>query len=247
MKFTLWDLGNVWGYLFGFSGLAPFHHAMVNLGLHGLGYDNMFFDSWTGEERFIKRILSPTNPRVCIDVGANVGNYTRLLLKHTDSKIYAIEPSQTAFAHLSKIKDERLTIINTAIADYEGTATLFSKGDADGSASLDPTVRVGSPETVRVQRLENIAPQETDFVKIDVEGYELEVLRGLAPMRPRFVQFEFNWHHLRRGHTLYEITKLLPDYMFYRLLPHGWIKINPEKYVNNIFKFSNIVAVRAGQ
>ena len=112
-----WIIQNAWGYLFGFPALAPLHRAMVNLGLHGLGYDNMLFSSWTGEEWFITHILAPTNPRVCIDVGANVGNYTRLLLKHTGSQIYSIEPSQTALSHLSKINNERVIIINSAIAD----------------------------------------------------------------------------------------------------------------------------------
>ena len=129
----------------------------------------------------------------------------------------------------------------------DGIATLFSKNEADGSASLDSNVRSGTPETVSVRRLEGIVPPETDFVKIDVEGYELEALRGLAPLRPRFVQFEFNWHHLRRGHTLYEITRLLPGYKFYRLLPHGWMQVNPEKFVNNVFMFCNIVAVRTNE
>jgi len=66
-------------------------------------------------------------------------------------------------------------------------------------------------------------------------------MKGLSP---KHIQFEFNINHLYRNVTILELSQLLPDYEFYRLIPNGWIKINPAKYLNNIFMFSNYVAVR---
>ncbi len=246
-KHLYWVFSNVFGYLFGWPFLAPLYHSVINLSLHGLGYDNMYRVSWTGEGWFIKNILAPSTPKVCFDIGANIGSYSALLLHHTSAEIFAVEPSSSAFSKLTTL-DKRVTKIQAAVADFEGEATLHSKGAADEKASLDESLRSGEVETVKVETIESIAKKynltEIDFIKIDTEGYEREVLRGLGSIRPTFIQIEFNHHHLYRDITLYSLTKLLPGYEFYRLLPHGWLKIDPEKYLNNIYIFSNVIAVK---
>jgi hypothetical protein len=94
---------------------------------------------------------------------------------------------------------------------------------------------------------ENI--QRIDFIKIDTEGFEREVARGmqktLKDLRPKFVQFEFNIMQLRRGYTVLDMEQLLPGYTLWRLLPHGWLKVDPQAFAGNIFMFQNIVAVRS--
>jgi FkbM family methyltransferase len=247
MKKFFWNISNIFGYLFGRRFFAPVHHVIINLSLHGLGYDNMWFDSLTGEEWFIKRVLSPSNPKVCLDIGANIGKYTNLLLRHTNANIYAIEPSTSSFEKLKNL-ESRVVKVKAAIADFDGEAVLYSKGNFDPRASLDKNVRGGDEEKVSVLTIQNLAKKysiaEIDFIKIDTEGYEREALKGLGDLRPEFIQFEFNVHHLYRNCTLYELTQLLPDYKFYRLLTSGWLEINPKKYLNNIFMFCNVVAVR---
>lgn len=248
MKYFAWVFFNVYGYLFGFRFLAPLHHAIANISLHAMGYDNSYRNSWTGEEWFLKEIVSPSNPRVCFDVGANVGNYTRMLLKYCEATIYAIEPTRTSFEALKNIKDPRVIAIKAAAADFNGESIIYSKGDKDEKASLDIKVRGGNEEHVTVVTVEALAKKysinEIDFIKVDTEGYEREVLKGLGAHRPKFIQFEFNIHHLYRNCTILELTSLLSAYTFYRLLPHGMVKINPKKFVDNIFMFCNIVAIR---
>ncbi len=247
MKNTFWIVSNYVGYLFGRKFFAPIHHAMINLSLHGLGYDNMYYDAWTGEEWFIKNILVQNNPRVCLDIGANVGKFSELLLKYTQAKIYAAEPSPSSYKELKRL-DSRVIPIQTAIADFDGNAFLHSKTPTDTRASLDKNVRGGVETEVPVSTIQSLGVlyniEEIDFIKIDTEGYEREVLKGLGSYRPKFIQFEFALHHLYRNCTIYELTQLLPEYEFYRLLPHGWLKINPKKYLDNIFMLCNIVAVK---
>lgn len=248
IKQTLWLLGNIYGYIFGRTWLAPLHRVIILFCLHGLGYDNALRGSFSGEQWFIKHVLAPKKPRVCIDVGANVGAYSALLLQHTTATVFSIEPAKTSFVQLSKNCSS--VCVQTAIADYVGTAVLYSKGECSETASLHATgTSALVPEEVPVTTLEQFVKDHTisevDFVKIDTEGFEHEVISGLGAIRPLMIQFEFNKMHLEREVSLLSICNLLPEYTFYRLLPNALLPIDPKAFVNNIYMFSNIVALRS--
>jgi len=234
------------------------HQVMLNLSLHGLGYDNCHGFSYTGEKWFITHILEKCQPRVCLDIGANVGNYAKELAVHTTSTIYAIEPSLSSFTALEKKSKEfspgRILPLHTAVADFNGVATLFSSGPLSETATLEGKLLCNSQshEEVPVCTVDRLVQQLSlpyiDFIKIDTEGYEREVIQGmketLATLQPRFIQFEFNILQLYRGYTVFEMAKLLPDYDLYRLLPNGMLRVYPEKFRDNIYMFSNLVAAR---
>ncbi len=247
MKNLFWISTNLYGKIFGHAFLAPVHHAIVSFSLHALGYGNMLREEWTGEEWFIKEILAPSSPKLIFDVGANVGNYSKLLLKYTDAKIYAFEPNPSSFSMLSKLS-ERVTKVPKAVSNCIGSAELYFKFECDGKASLDRNIRKGNQVSVELTTLEQYAKENgiesVDYIKIDTEGFERETLEGLGALRPKYIQFEFNINHLQRDHTLKSITELLPEYKFYRLLPKGWVKIDTDHYLDNIFIFSNVVAVK---
>lgn len=260
LKHYSWVCMNWYGWLFGWPVLAPFHSFLLYLSVHGLGYDNSYRESFTGERRFIRRTLARADIRVCLDIGANIGGYSELLAQNLEARIYAIEPAADSFSSLTNVADrhERITPIQSAIADFDGTAPLFSKSPRSVTATLDKDVLTSEDvpeEVVIVQTLDTLVRalpiDRIDFIKIDTEGFEREVLRGatwtLATYRPRYIQFEFNILHLRRGYTLRELTLLLPHYDFYRLLPHGMIRIDPNRFAANIFMFSNIIAARQEQ
>lgn len=232
-----WCILNLYGFLFGWPVLANFHRALFSIALHGLGYDNVRF---SGEEWLVKTILAPMKLRVCVDVGANVGEYTRLLLRHTGAKIFAIEPSKEALARVPKhIRVERLEM---AVSNYDGEGSLFSKSGLDERGSMRKEIRDGESHQVTVRRLDSLF-EEIDFLKIDVEGLEFEVLQSLGDIRPKIIQFEYNHHHLLRGQSLYSIASLLSGYRLYRLLPHGLMEVDPTKAVHNVYMFSNVVAI----
>src|SRR3989344_6408927 len=106
MKFSLqdtkWAAAGMFGYVFGWRFFAPLHHTLVVLGLHGLGYDNKHQLSSTGEERFVKHVLAASGIRTCIDIGANVGNYSATLATYLPGPIYSIEPLSSSFEKLKR-------------------------------------------------------------------------------------------------------------------------------------------------
>ena len=87
-----------------------------------------------------------------------------------------------------------------------------------------------------------------DFIKIDVEGYEVEIFKGATEIfreiQPKFIQIEFNWHHLFRNASLNFFHEYLPNYDVYQLIYDGWIKRDSRDPLTNIYNFSNFVFVR---
>jgi FkbM family methyltransferase len=254
LSHAFWVFANWYGAVFGRSFLTPLHHFFLNLSLHGLGYDNA---RHTGEEWFVTHILTGTPIKTCIDIGANVGAYSILLAQNLTCPIYAIEPSASSFKELEQVSKGHaghIIPINIAVSNQDGVATLFSRNEKSEKASLllSPGEIVSVKEEVRVTTLDSLIREHkilnADFIKIDTEGHEKEVLSGmketLSILQPKYIQFEFNRTHLYRNITLFALSELLRGYEFYRLLPHGWIKIDPLKQADNIFMFSNIIAKR---
>lgn len=89
---------------------------------------------------------------------------------------------------------------------------------------------------------------EPEFLKIDSEGFELEILVGgkrlLTDGPVRVVQFEFGEHHLLRGQTLAQLAAQLPGYRVSRLATGRLVSVDPLQPMESIPIFANYVAVR---
>jgi len=147
-------------------------------------------------------------PRVAIDVGAHHGKFTRLLLE-AGFTVHAMEPNPEARAELERRLGDRegLTVHPAAAGAEDGTAELRLVADANGYfpdpsqfSSLaglplpDGLSHAGSVR-VPVRRLDSLVREAglppPSVVKIDAEGIDLDVLRGLGELRPALVQAEF--------------------------------------------------------
>ena len=139
------------------------------------------------EERFDQALLEAIQPGDTVwDIGANVGLYTEKFSRQvgTSGHVVAFEPSPSSVQALRARfhEDPRVTICPVALGERPGNATFYLNGSSDGTT--DSLVERGSdsvPHQTEVRRgeefLQGFPPQ---VIKIDVEGFELEVLRGLG-------------------------------------------------------------------
>jgi FkbM family methyltransferase len=221
----------------------------------------------TGEAKFLE-LLSTTKPLLCVDIGANVGNCTKALIGSTNATIFAFEPLPDAFFELEMLRQQfpaRIRTYQLALGNTKGVSTLYFGDSKSELASLSKEVNqidyVGALNTseldVQVDKLDSYlevlksVADEIDFLKIDVEGFESEVLQGaqnvLLGMRPKFIQLEFNIHQLFRGQSLFSLSQLLPSYRVFQLLPNGdgMAERDAKDPLSNIYTYSNFVFVRS--
>ena len=156
----------------------------------------------------LARLYRPFVPPdgLCFDVGAHVGQRTRCW-RRLGARVVAVEPQRECLAVLHALcgRDPGVTIVAAALGRAHGEATLYAAPRAPTVASLstdwiervrrDPGfahVEWRAAGRVPVTTLDALieAHGEPDFVKIDVEGYEAEVLAGLS-RPPAALSFEY--------------------------------------------------------
>jgi FkbM family methyltransferase len=128
-----------------------------------------------------------------VDVGANVGTYA-IWAGDLGAEVIALEPAQDTYALLMEnvaLNDYPIEVIQAAAGAACGTAR-FTSGQDDVNR-LDPG---GSAETKMVTIDSLIGARTVAGMKVDVEGFEIEVLRGceqaLSEHRIRLIQLEWN-------------------------------------------------------
>jgi FkbM family methyltransferase len=234
---------------------------MLSSALNIKGYNNYQNFDISGEQSFFDNVLREINPKVCIDVGANVGDYTKALLTSTHALVIAFEPLDEPFETLINIKNEfkeRLVIENKGVGAVNDTLDIYFNDEATAHASFSKEVQsvpyldnkiskkieVVSLDSYFADKLDYVV----DFIKIDTEGFEFEVLLGakniIQTHKPKAIQIEFNWHQLFRGQTLFSFSQMLADYSPFQMLPKDLIKRDPKDPYSNIYHFSNFVFIR---
>lgn len=128
--------------------------------------------------------------RDAIDVGANKGVWTHLLARRA-RRVHAFEPNPKLFGVLRRGLAANAEAHPVAAADRDGEAELRiprgPKGYSNQRASLSPAQAGDSygSVTVPVRRLDSYGFRDIGFIKIDVEGYEAEVIAGAAELIAR--------------------------------------------------------------
>ncbi len=150
--------------------------------------------------------INAAPPRATIiDAGANIGIAT-LFFKWSDPgcTVYAFEPNRDAFGLLQKnVTDNNLTNVHTfekAIATHESGMAFYVDPDKRGSLKMSTLPERMRKEKVSVASVDLgafLTQHQVDYLKLDVEGSEKDVLadiaaRGILPMVPLMT---IEYHH----------------------------------------------------
>jgi len=152
---------------------------LVNRGMAG-ATGNFYCGLFEVDEMgFVRHVLAPGD--VFVDVGANIGSYT-ILAAEVGARVIAVEPIPEAHARLAA--NVRLNCMEAQVETHR-CGVADAPGRLRFSVNLDTVNHVlsateaGTATEVEVVTLDSLlAEREPALIKIDVEGYELPVLRG---------------------------------------------------------------------
>ena len=217
--------------------------------------------SGVSSESILLQMLMPEKGTF-FDVGANHGVFSLLAasLSGKDAIIHTFEP-QPRLAHAIQLSKEvnhfdRINIHNIALGAIAETRTLYLPTQSSGVASLNSghveiTDTVDHKIDVEVDLLDavvdRLALEHMDIIKIDVEGHELEVLRGgetaLKKLQP-FIWFEMSpAGQETAGHGQVEIYQCLEQLGYHDFYDIRGIACGYLVKVGIVTSLTNVLAV----
>lgn len=214
---------------------APFRPLIksVKSVLRFFGADLVGFNFYHSNEKLLQHLINHFRIETILDVGANAGQYAEELVQHGyKGKIYSFEPIPSVFLSLAKTckKYQNIEVLNFGMGSKEAELTInVSENLASSSilrvneASLaaEPKTRTTHQEKVLIKTIDSFfnskSLEEEVLLKLDVQGYELEALRGAILSLPRIklIQSELSFTKLYYGGPLYdEVVSFLAEQGF---------------------------------
>lgn len=233
--------------------------------LSGIGTGGSVSDS--GEKGLCNRLRLLGGAPYCIfDVGANKGDFASLVLSSLPAgeigAIHCFEPAGATFNMLKENvgQHQQVTLNNLALGRCKCDSDLFYDFPGSGAASLTKRdldymgVSSSQCEKVHVGTLDDYCSEnkiETiDWLKIDVEGHELDVLQGGSGMikdgRVGMVSFEFGGCHIDTRTFVKDFYHFFEEHGLglYRLTPSGYLhELPPYSEAQEQFRTTVFVAM----
>ena len=142
--------------------------------------------------------------KVFVDIGANIGACVFEMLLATDAHIIAFEPSPrnlfyftSTLSRLHPVLSSRVTLFPIGVGDQKVSEKLFGAVGNYGNSIVGGAVRdqdrpgqkFSLPETIHIEALQNILNEShpISLMKIDAQGYECNILRGMGPSAHKMV------------------------------------------------------------
>lgn len=184
----------------------------------------------------------PERGAVVVDGGANRGEWSRELLRVASPRIaniYAFEPAPDHHRSIASIGDSRIEIVGAALSNVPGEVQLYGHQPGASIASvyqrdlahygLEMVPQCRAPATTIDLFMDERGLDRIDFLKLDVEGHELQVLKGASRSLEggaiRALSFEFGgcnidsltylrdfWNLLSPGYDIYIVNPLTTVY-----------------------------------
>lgn len=249
--------------IYGRIGLQPLFEKALSVSIGGMNLGNMDIEH-NGEQWLIKEIGRRDPYPVIFDVGANIGGYAQVAVDTIGERLtmHCFEPSPAAFQQLeARFAGTRNVVLNNiglGAVDGETRTLLCNTLGGTGSSIVSKEVPDGQwkyplREQVQLRTLDAYVEQagirHISLLKIDVEGLELEVLRGsacsLTGSMIDCIQFEFGEGALAARTYFRDFYELLsPHYRLGRLVANGWRPIHKYSVTLEQFVTGNYLAFR---
>lgn len=230
-----------------------------------IGFDNSVSTA-NGEFVLMPQIIKPGD--VVFDIGANTGEWSMQVLASVGRvAIQCFEPVPDTFDQLNNnLGNCGVGLNKIAMSNSIGTKTFNYYNKNTRLARLSTFYRRSKeieqrlsmqPVQIQVQTstLDTFCQQHSvthiDYLKIDTEGAELDVLQGaqriLSEQRVKKLQFEYGGNFEDAGITLHEVCQLLTKhgYSIFRILPEGIVHISQWRQSLENFKYSNYLVIDA--
>lgn len=188
-------------------------------------------------------------PIVVFDIGANIGDYTFAVLeKLVNVKVYAFEPNPQTNENLRKrfLGEDRVTISDYAIGRYNQTGYISSTRINDPSSEVSTLNENGTQ--VSIVNLQTFLMthnlKKIDFIKIDVEGMDYEVLLGAGEVLDKVsvIQFEISPNSILKTSLKNFFTLLTKTHHIYIMTPKGLVLLHTYDFSYEIYWGANFVA-----
>ena len=187
-------------------------------------YNDFFIDKIYDE-------LNLKNLNICFDIGSNVGLFTKYLKLNDCNKIFCFEPNKTAFNSLQKnLKNENeVELFNLAVS-YNNDALRLYIDDNNSliSSAHDIKNNYYDVETITLKDIfERNKIQKVDFVKIDIEGMEFDLIENLEDsIFQKIDKFLIEYHDFYFTDGSQKLEKLKN-----KLTLMGYDIVNKHKYI----------------
>lgn len=199
-------------------------------------------------------------PALAVDIGGNVGEYTaELIQRFPGLPVHVFEPASVNVAKLrQRFAAQPHVVINpVAVAEANSSAVLFSDAPGSGLASLSKRqldyrgISFECREEVQTIRFEDywrqaLGSRTIDILKLDIEGHELDALRGMgeAIRAVRVVQFEFGGCNIDTRTFFQDFFRFFTGagFRLHRITPLGLDAIDQYREIDEFFSTTNFIA-----
>jgi FkbM family methyltransferase len=164
------------------------------------------------ELHLLSRLVDHLGCRTLIDVGAEQGALSAAMLDSGVEQLHVLEPHPANIDILRDrfARDERVTVHEYAVSDADGTGELHVSTNLDGEPLPYGHTLLSRPGASEIKWTESIAvnlrsleslvrdgliPKRVGILKIDTEGHDLSVVRGMGSMEADVVMVE-HWTDL---------------------------------------------------